>query len=414
MTTSPDPVRSAARYAYAGGRFELYKVGRIEGPIYSIDINSAYPYAISQLPSFDDSEWHYVENPKRLAKFGVYHVRMNQRQGLSKTPAPLFHRDTHHNISYPWVVEGWYWSPEVKLVMGHDNVDVIEGWELLHDTDTKPFGWVPETYETRREWKNATPPNANEYALKLLLNSMYGKMAQRIGYDPKTGRIPPYHQLEWAGWVTSYTRAMLYSVMSRLEWEDLVAVETDGIYMLQNPTELGIIPSKELGAWDVEVYDEIIYVQSGLAWLRKGDKWTPKRRGLDPKTFELHHAQEYVRTLTPEQWPAFVGKQTRFIGLKSAQMMRGPTKRYHCVWSTTQKDITPGESGKRFHMGGKFCRACREGKNAYEMPHDLLIRSMSVVGEMSTAHSIPWEGKDDDASTWRTYSEANAEHYSPE
>jgi len=51
--TSPE-IREAARYAYAGGRFELYKLGRIVGPVYGIDINSAYPEAIAQLPSMTE------------------------------------------------------------------------------------------------------------------------------------------------------------------------------------------------------------------------------------------------------------------------------------------------------------------------------------------------------------------------
>src|SRR5690606_18189439 len=41
----------ASKIAYAGGRFELFRVGRIQGPVYGYDINSAYPAALRNAPS---------------------------------------------------------------------------------------------------------------------------------------------------------------------------------------------------------------------------------------------------------------------------------------------------------------------------------------------------------------------------
>ncbi len=48
-----DEIKLAAQYAYFGGRFETFKIGRYKGPVYSLDINSAYPFAISQLPNLN-------------------------------------------------------------------------------------------------------------------------------------------------------------------------------------------------------------------------------------------------------------------------------------------------------------------------------------------------------------------------
>jgi Tat protein secretion system quality control protein TatD with DNase activity len=48
--------------------------------------------------------------------------------------------------------------------------------------------------------------------------------------------IPPRsHCLPLAGWVTSYTRAMLYNVLRQVPRDRLIAVETDGIYMTHDP-----------------------------------------------------------------------------------------------------------------------------------------------------------------------------------
>jgi len=67
----PKPVREAAKYGYAGGRFEIFRLGRIaDKTIYSMDINSAYPYAIQQLPNLTTGTWTHVDRPDAVLCFG--------------------------------------------------------------------------------------------------------------------------------------------------------------------------------------------------------------------------------------------------------------------------------------------------------------------------------------------------------
>lgn len=393
MEESPPSVRTASAHAYAGGRFEMFKLGRTEGPIYSLDINSAYPYGIWQLPSLRNGQWvHKSGQPKRLARFGVYRVRMLPVPGdsfLERAIGPLFHRDPLGNISFPWVLEGWYWSPEVRnLTRIPGRFEIVEGWELHAATTDRPFVWVQELYEKRREWKSRGI--AAEYALKLQLNSMYGKMAQRVGWDQEKRTAPTWHQLEWAGWVTSNTRAMLWELMSRISREHVIAVETDGLYTTMSPERLGIIDSKDLGGWEINVYDEILYVQSGMAWLRKGDEWTCKRRGLDVRTFSLDQCIDYLGTLKARQeWAPYVGQTTRFIGLGAALNSSAPFKVRHCLWETVDREIRPGKGGKRVHVHTQ-CDACEQGLTALEKAHDMSIRSLAYANPHSSPHAIPW------------------------
>lgn len=399
MAECPDGVREAARYAYAGGRFEMFRLGRTTGPIYSMDINSAYPFGITQLPSLTAGTWVHVERPKRIARFGVYRIRLLPRPGgtfLERAAGPLFHRDKMGNISFPWLVDGWYWSPEVMNLKKHlhsSQYRIVEGWEYTGWTNSaKPFGWVQDMYDLRRKWK--AEGNASQLALKLCMNSLYGKMAQRVGWNEEKRTAPTWHQLEWAGWVTSNCRAMLWDVMARIPRDKLLAVETDGLYTTVPPEELGITNSANLGGWEVEQYDEIMYVQSGLAWLRRGDKWVCKRRGLDARTFELDDCRDYLRSLKPgEDWQPFVGRTTRFIGLGAAFASSAPFKVRHCVWQTIEREIRPGQGGKRVHIHSQ-CVACREGKSAYDAAHDMSIRSLAYKDPLSNPHDIPWENGD--------------------
>lgn len=390
----PDPVREAARYAYAGGRFEMFRLGRTVGPIYSVDINSAYPFAITRLPSLADGQWNHVVNPKKIARFGVYRVRLRPTHDgtfLEKAAGPLFHRDARGNISFPWVVDGWYWSPEVQNLskLRADRYEILEGWELIGAPKERPFAWVHQVYEQRREWKAAGI--AAQLALKLLMNSIYGKLAQRVGWNEEKRTAPPFHQLEWAGWVTSHCRAMLWDLMSRMPRESIIAVETDGLYTTTDPRMVDIHDSKELGGWEVTTYDEILYVQSGMAWLRKGDVWTCKRRGLDAKTFGLEDCKSYLGSLESNgEWKPYVGKTTRFTGLGYALQSSIPTKVAHCRWVTETREISPGQGGKRIHVAGQ-CRACRDGLNAYDGVHEMSIRSLAYRDQQSFPHDIPWE-----------------------
>lgn len=404
MAVSNEDIRRAARYAYAGGRFELYKIGRITKPIYGLDLNSAYPHAISLLPSMVDGEWRHVDYPSTLEAFGVYRIELESGSGFERRVAPVFHRDRSHNISYPWGTRGWYWSPDARSAQRFGGT-VLEGWEYVGSTE-RPFEWVSDVYRTRRDWKRRGI--SAQLALKLLLNSIYGKMAQRVGWDETKRRLPPFHQLEWAGWVTSYVRARLFRLMTHIPWEDLIAVETDGLYTTMTPDALNIVDSEELGDWGVSQYDEMMYVQSGLAWLRHGNEWEVKRRGLDRDTFTLDDCRTYLQRLHSKPsraapWPVYSGTTTRFCGLGQALARRGPVLDRHCVWTTDKRDINVGQQGKRVHVHA-YCHACQQGFSAYDAPHDLVINSMAVLDPTSYPHSIPWELEEGHAE-WRDVSE---------
>lgn len=320
----------------------------------------------------------------------------------------------NHNITYPWITDGWYWSPEAYHAM-KCGAEIVEGWEYVEWSEL-PFSWVADMYAQRSDWKKRGI--SAQIALKLCMNSMYGKLAQRVGWDPISRRLPPFHQLEWAGWVTSLTRARLFTIMQRIPFDQLIAVETDGVYTTAKPTDLNIHSSDELGGWSITEYDEVMYVQSGLAWLHDNSGWHDKRRGLDPcrknhtpescdcdSVFSLSACREYLDQLhgNPDRtspWPVYKGSTTRFVGLGQALASARPMLERHCVWETVPREITPG-GGKRIHVPFA-CPACRDGVSAYDRAHDLVINSRAVLQPESFPHTIPWENEIGHA-VWRDW-----------
>lgn len=293
-----DEIIDASAAAYAGGRFELFKVGRANRPVYSADINSAYPYHLTHVPSLRNGTWKHVEEfdpnePMPTGTIGVYHIaRVGVKSAFHRAPdgtiptqyidttsaQPLFFRTKQNCMHYPTVVEGWYWDPEAELVWNDPAVKFVEAWIYTTDDVVYPFAWVADIYAQRNRLK--AEKNPAEYILKLAINSIYGKLAQRVGYDEEKMTAPRWHQLEWAGHLTSATRAQLYRAAKQADDQDaLIAVETDGIYSL---VPLDVPESDTLGDWKCTVYKDMAYIQNGVYMYEMYDEgWKFKYRGLD-------------------------------------------------------------------------------------------------------------------------------------
>lgn len=395
-------VHEASKIAYAGGRFELFQVGRINKPTFGLDINSAYPAALSKAPSLglDHGEWVHVSNPTAIEEFGVYRITYNhggKAKFLEYAPMPLFHRDMKGSISFPQYLNGWYWSPEAENAFEINrripgSAIIHEGWVWRHD-GTRPFEFLQEMFDERIRLGKK---NVVSMPYKLGPNSMYGKLAQRVGWDEKNKLPPRSHCLPLAGWITSNCRASLYRVMLQIPRHKLVAVETDGIYTTMNPDELVMDKGDNLGQWGVDAYDEMLYLQNGVYHRRDGNKWlAPKARGLDIASVSREVVSEYFQSCNPGEFPTLtVQMRERFIGLNAAYV-RGKgvhVKEYLGRWEAGERVMQPGGKGKRAHVPNA-CTECNMGLSAWDSPHRLAIRTRSM-GDMSTPHALPWENDD--------------------
>lgn len=408
-TPANPEVHNASKHAYAGGRFELFQIGRFVGPVYGYDINSAYPYALAGAPSLglDHGGWQYQPSVHSIAEFGVYRISFRSStpgSGLQSQPSPLeykamplFHRDPRGAISFPAMTDGWYWSPEASLAMmmgkRFGGVTIHEGWVWEHD-GTRPFRFLEEMFNKRIE---IGKKNVASMPFKLGPNSMYGKFAQRVGKDNDI-RPPASHCLPLAGWITSRCRAELYKVALQIPPSKLIAVETDGIYTTVPPEELHRMSFGDgLGQWGIDVYDEMLYLQNGIYHKLRDGKWEePKSRGLDISSVPRSMVEQYLRSCIPGDFPVLnVKLKDRFVGLTAA-LAAGPGKseERHCVWIAGERDVMPGGNGKRIHSP-KSCPSCNAGATAWDVPHPLVIHSLAGISAplMSTPHVLPWETK---------------------
>lgn len=455
-------LHEAIKCAYVGGHFEDYKIGRIEGPIHSYDINSAYPAAFCQIPSLAEGGWwehigpvsreQWERDALLRTSFSVFRVRWvgPSTSGVplgNRRIQPLPHRDRHGAITYPMHTIGWYWAPEVCVAMQFggrtaDSVcEIIDGWRW-HPLDPDLWPWetvLREMYQRRLVLKNNQNPM--EMAFKLGPNSMYGKSAQRVGSDDKP---PGSHTLCIAGYVTSTCRAEVMRLMYNCQPDTVIAVETDGVFTTTGPEQL-LRPfpmSKELGEWSHKVYDEMIILQNGVYLLRKGDVWEPpKTRGFSVREFQDENGKtdpvpvlNHLRSCNiGEKWPslqfsegeAFIGLGTA-IGRAGRTIVDGPRKgkrtivpfraaALHCTWvpDTRELDIE-GRKGKRAHWS-RDCRACQRGESPADTAHDTVINSITNIDPReieSAAYILPWE-KEGNEERWRQDKRQAPEHEIP-
>lgn len=389
----PDSVHEASKRAFSGGRFELFKAGRHVGPIFAIDINSAYPYALTGVPSLSPTHgfWQHKNNPTAVSRFGVYRLSFEApgASAIEYRPMPLFFRDERGLISYPNRVHGWYWSPEARMVLDLPGVTIHEGWEWVQTEEVYPWTFLNEMFETRQRLGKS---NLLSMPFKLGPNSLYGKYAQTVGWDQKKNTPPRSHALPIAGWVTSYCRSMLWSIIRQIP-DDVIAVETDSVYTTVDPNTLDIAIGSELGQWDYAKYNELLYVQSGMYHYRVDDEWVGTRsRGLGRTEFTAEAVGTFLKSLVPgEEWQSLTVKtRPRFIGAGAALANPFTFRRTHCSWRSQERVISFGDTGKRrlFHSASVEYQA---GVSPFERPYRLAVASSSDGVRLSAARRLPWE-----------------------
>lgn len=284
-----------------------------------------------------------------------------------------------------------YSSPD-----GSSSVYCHGSWVFYPASNTRPFAFVEEYYERRRQWK--AQDKGAEKVLKLGINSLYGKTVQQLGYNEKTGRLPPFFQLQWGGCITSLTRSMLYQAAMQ-DPSAILAFATDGIWStrpLQLPT------GSNLGDWEYEKLDGMTLVQSGVYWTHERTEEPQQKpcplhgafceQGQWYRGFDKEHLTEQ-RVL--EAWKrgeeALSIPTTRFVTLGSALASESRWLAYWRQWPTTDRELALSMSNtfKRNDVFGPSGRYDAWGLDA-RYPEEGLIKTTAQINDRVQGLSYPY------------------------
>lgn len=255
--------KQLANEAYYGGRFETTAAGPVAGPIYQYDINSAYPFAITTLPCLIHGGWRRAtERPSDALWFGRVAFHHDGFRYLYNLP---FRLDSGH-IHFPRDGIGVYWSEEIASAeLAGTEIDFQEGWVYEPHCDCQWFSFLNDVYQERLKIGKTT----KGIVLKLGPNSIYGKLAQSIGYAPFANPV-------WAGLITARCRRMIIDAYSQAPLKTYM-IATDGIFTGE-PLQLDC--GTGLGQWDrTEFPDGIFIVGPGIYYVGANAKTRGVERG---------------------------------------------------------------------------------------------------------------------------------------
>lgn len=307
--------------AYFGGRIDVLGYGIVD-PVFHYDIVSAYPSAIANLPNLEKLTWK-----KRRGK-GIPRGRLYAARVRWEIPtaywAPFPWRSNNGSIRYPCKGHGWYWFHEIEAAIakfGPDHFEILERWEAEGELEYPFYNLIHDTFKYRGELKRQNHPSHK--AVKLILNSLYGKFAQTVGKAQ-------YYSPIWAGLITSETRAKLLSVVT----DDVVCVMTDSLW---SQKQLDIPIGVGLGEWEQQDENRLILAEAGLyeASAPDGSKsvW---QRGFDKRNpVDIEYLVNQWLTGDASYTPVYTVQ--RFIGMGLATVTSYPWRK----WISINRKIEP-------------------------------------------------------------------------
>jgi hypothetical protein len=397
---TPVAALEAAQCAYAGGRTELVRYGHApKTPIYHYDINSAYPSAMRSCPSLAHGEWQHFGASRRLPVSPDAFVMVHVEWAFEDAPMyPFFWRSHDTSIYYPARGRGWCWFPEylaacdaVRTGMLSGTVRVLEWWQWKPlAARVEPFHWIDDLFAQRALWKRQGV--GAEKVLKLAINSLYGKTAQHVG---GTAEAPPrYHQLEWAGYITSVTRAMVYRACAlsgagttragQRVWPRIIMVATDGVYSLD---ALSLPCSPALGEWDAQTHTGLTVAQSGVYWTDEADGASKTFcRGFDKGSL--------VRADIVRAWRrgdvTYDASLTRFVTMGSGLVTREAFATRWRQWRTCPRKLRLSPDGTKRYTLAPWTRHATPAKGFVET--GAAIPAAMVAGQVDSApYPLPWD-----------------------
>lgn len=320
--------------AFYGGRFESAVHGPVRRPIYETDVSSAYPSSYLTLPCLACGYWVRKPNDTRAT---LAYCKWNVPPGRWG-PFPMRCPD----LRYPLAGEGWLWRSEIDAAerIWPGSVEQTDGWCYYTACDHDPHGWVHERFAQRLAWSK----EQRGIVLKLGLNAIYGKYAQRVG-----DRNGAYTCLAWAGMITAYTRSRLLDALGNAPKDSIIAFATDGILSL---VDLGIgTPDKRLGGWESKegMPAGAFFVANGLVIPYDGTK--AKTRGYNAASITAA-LPDIERAWADSGIQARVGIPSRqFVNVKLALQCEDESLYGEWIDELVDQgfDPSPGRSG--FYVG---------------------------------------------------------------
>ncbi len=348
----PQEVQELAWNSYYGGRIELVERGHNKH-CYIYDINSAYPYALTQIPDLTKGEWIHSKRLEQNALVGFFKIKAKIPETKHIAPFPFKVRS---KIVYP-VGEFITFVTLAELQSSDDSwYEILDSWQYVDSNPSYPFrNLIEEFYEQRKELQKAKNPL--EQPIKIILNSIYGKTGQTT--DNKIGNI---FNPAIVSTITGIARASLYHAIVKNDMErDVIMMYTDSI-CTRKKLECN---SEKLGEFKIDFENGTIYaLQNGF--YSKNGKWD-RSRGIGSIGDEsIEHKETFLDSKGRIKYSF---KKLR-VGTLKENLNKGTLDKIASFYEVTRELNINGDRGR--HWWGRLTDA-RLQENNISSPFNLSI-----------------------------------------
>lgn len=292
----------AANQAYYSGRVEQFKIGTLTD-VKEYDINSAYANAIRYLPTFLRKP--YFKREWTASPFSVWYIDYDFTS-ISPYFGFLPNRNAGNTVTYPLKGSGYFWQPEIVFLLQHypQCIDIKYGFAT--DYEPAPFTeHIERMYDLRKDLQDRKHPL--QKVVGLSLSAIYGKFKQEKSH---------FHNLFYAGFITSFVRMQLLNVTRQNE-SNIICFQTDAIH---SDSYLLAPLSSGLGEYKEKQFAKVTYLDNGVyqCYNERGEVVKSKSRGF--KTFNFEKALADI-----QQRKTYIALAEFFIGhnLYSQNMFQG-------------------------------------------------------------------------------------------
>jgi len=350
---------------YFGGLIETPVLGQLSMAVDEADINSAYPSHMLSLPCMREGHGRWVSKPgaklREVPSGSLGYVLASWVVETESTP-PFLVRTKEGLVRQPLIgAKIWVSLPEYEAAIEQFGNKVTAHHVAFYTQECEcanPLLFLSELYDKRAAIKKEMKPLEKadgshttdsawlllycfQLAIKLVINSIYGKFAQR---RPQLGRFTNMH---YASHITGCTRAQVRkeSWLREKQGGTIVYTHTDSVLSIRgNPSDGG----NALGAWGLEKQSlGFTVIQPGLAVAIERGKIAS--RGCGAKEFR-DGVERWLPivdlTKHPHTWPALEIKRTFMLGRRLAIHEGVP----HLAGNFVRRDFKPGFTSEKRNL----------------------------------------------------------------
>lgn len=278
-----------AYYSFGGGIFDVWQRGTFD-KITEIDISSAYPFHMRDLPNLNNGNFHKIENDDDILDTDYFGWL------LSSFDCSMFPYKTGDIEKW----QGIYDDKEVEFTKKYEKVFYATGkrfkvitlleynflkdygfnpvlyngyvWRQTKNIFPKPFAWIQDVYNLKQKYKPVRSTDFKYSLCKIAMNGGYGKTVQRIGY-------PVMQNFFYGSYITAPTRVQIMKMILDYKLQDdIISIATDGILLNKSNFKLKE-EQKGLGSWDITPYKKCLMLGNGMYQLN-GDTIADQKTAL--------------------------------------------------------------------------------------------------------------------------------------